>query len=87
MTEYRFEIQATAGPARERVLDRSRLLVRVRLFDDGDVADALTGAPVVRDDVCCELRPEQARELAFTLLCCAEQAEQITQHADGRQPR
>jgi hypothetical protein len=80
---YRFEIDATAGPGRERVLDGSLLLVRVRLFNGADVADAHTGEPLVREDVYTDLRPDEARELAFTLLSCAEQAERITQDADG----
>jgi hypothetical protein len=83
VSEYRFEIDATAGPGRERVLDGSLLLVRVRLHNGPDVADVLTGEPVVREDVCTDLRPDEARELAFTLLCCAEEAERITQAADG----
>lgn len=81
MSEYRFEIDATAGPGRERVLDGSLLLVRVRLFNGPEVADALTGEPVVREDVYTDLRPREARELAFALLSCAEQAERITNDA------
>jgi hypothetical protein len=80
---YRFEIDATAGPARERVIDGSLLLIRVRLHNGPEVADARTGEPVMREDVYSDLRPAQARELAFTLLSCAEQAERITQDADG----
>jgi hypothetical protein len=83
VSEYRYEIEATAGPARERVLDGSLLLVRVRLFNGPDVVDAITGEPTGREDVCTDLRPGEARELAFTLLCCAEEAERITHDADG----
>jgi len=81
--EYRFEIDATAGPGRERVIGGSLLLVRVRLHNGPEVADAVTGEPVVREDVYTDLRPGEARELAFMLLSCAEQAEQITTDADG----
>jgi hypothetical protein len=80
---YRFEIDATAGPGREGVVGGSLLLVRVRLHNGPDVADALTGEAVVREDVYTDLRPDEARELAFTLLCCAEEAERITNDADG----
>lgn len=79
---HRFEADAAAGPARERVIGGSRLLVRVRMFSRGDVVDAATGEPVDREDVICDLRPSEARELAFSLLACAEQAEQLTIQAD-----
>lgn len=82
MATHRFEIDAAAGPAREGVLGGcARLLVRVRLFDGPGVVDGLTGEPSGGEDVCCDLRPEQARELAFSLLCCAEQAERVTEQA------
>lgn len=83
MSLHRFDVDATAGPARETVIGGSQLLVRVRLFNDGEVADAFTGQTVVVEDVCCDLRPGEARELAFTLLSCAEQAERVTAQADG----
>lgn len=79
---HRFEAGATAGPAWELVIGGSRLLVRLRVFSGGDVADAATGEPVDREDVICDLRPSEARELAFSLLCCAVQAEQLTIQAD-----
>ena len=79
---HRFEADAAAGPAWERVIGGSRLLVRLRMFTGGDVADAATGEPVDREDVICDLRPSEARELAVSLLCCAEQAEQLTIQAD-----
>ena len=82
MATQRFEIDAAAGPAREGVLGgRSMLLVRVRMFDAPGVVDTLTGQPAGGEDVFCDLRPAQARELAFSLLCCAEQAERLTQNA------
>jgi hypothetical protein len=88
MATHRFEIDAAAGPAREGVLGgRSMLLVRVRLFDGPGVLDTLTGEPAGSEDVYCDLRPTQARELAFSLLCCAEHAERITDHAGWWQRR
>jgi hypothetical protein len=81
MSLYRFEIDASAGPARERVIGGSQLLVRVRLFDGPGVVDTLTGERAGGEDVFTDLRPTDARELAFKLLGCAEHAEQITQAA------
>ena len=82
MASHRSEIDTSAGPAREGVLyGRSLLLVRVRLFDGPGVVDGLTGQPAADDDVYTDLRPEQARDLAFGLLECAEQAEQVTEQA------
>ncbi len=82
MASHRFEIDTSAGPAREGVLGgRSLLLVRVRLFDGPGVVDALTGEPAGDEDVHTDLRPEAARDLAFGLLECAEQAERVTAHA------
>jgi hypothetical protein len=82
MGSHRFEIDTSAGPAREGVLyGRAMLLVRVRLFDGPGVVDALTGEPAAGEDVCSDLRPEQARDLAFRLLECAEEAERVTEHA------
>jgi len=86
MSSYRYEIEASAGPARERVIDGSRLLVRVRLFDGPGVVDALTGERAGSEEVLCDLRPTEARELAFCLLSCAEHAERITEQADWWQP-
>jgi hypothetical protein len=83
MATHRFEIDATAGPAREAVIGGSMLLVRVRMFDGGDVANAFTGEGGGGEDVLCDLRPSEARELAFVLLACAEHAEQTTQQAGG----
>jgi hypothetical protein len=81
--DHRFDIDATAGPAREGVIGGSILLVRVRLFNGPGVADATPGPPVARPDVACDLRPREARRLAAQLLACAEQAEQITTQAGG----
>lgn len=82
----RYEIEASAGPGRERVLDGSMLLVRVRLFDGPGIVNALTGEPAGSEEVFCDLRPGEARELAFELLSCAEHAERITQQT-GWPPR
>jgi hypothetical protein len=82
MGSHRFEIDTSAGPAREGVLyGRAMLLVRVRLFDGPGVVDGLTGEPAADEDVYCDLRPEAARDLAFGLLECAEQAERVTEQA------
>jgi hypothetical protein len=86
MAWHRFEIDASAGPAREGVLGgRAMLLVRVRLFDGPGVVDTLTGQPAGEPEVYTDLRPDQARELAFRLLSCAEHAEQLTELAGGWQ--
>jgi hypothetical protein len=83
MSGYRFEINASAGPAREGILGaRAQLLVRVRLFDGPGVARTDTGEPSAQPDVYTDLRPEQARSLAFTLLSAAEHAETLTLKAD-----
>ncbi len=75
MSGYRWEIEASAGPAREGLVGGgAQLLVRVRLFDD-DIEDP---AP----DAFCDLRPASARHLAFELLAAAEDAERQT-HAAG----
>jgi hypothetical protein len=82
MAAYRFEIDTSAGPAREGLPSgRSMLLVRVRLFDGPGVVNAFTGEPAVGEDVYTDLRPDQARELAARLVCCAERAEQLTEQA------
>jgi len=73
----------SAGPARGSIVGRrGMLLVRVRLFDGPGVIDGGTGQPAGEEDVCTDLRPHDARELAFRRLECAEQAERITEHAD-----
>jgi hypothetical protein len=88
MASHRFEIEAAAGPARQGVLGgRSMLLVRVRLFDGPGVLDTLTGQSAGGEDVYTDLRPAEARELAFSLLCCAEHAERITDQAGRWQRR
>jgi hypothetical protein len=82
MASHRFEIDTSAGPAREGVLHgRATLLVRVRMFDGPGAVDALTGLPAADHDVYCDLRPDAARDLAFRLLECAGPAEQVTEHA------
>lgn len=83
MACHRFEIDTCAGPARGSVLGgRSQLLVRVRLFDGPGVIDGLTGKPAGDEDVYTDLRPDDARQLAFGLLECAEYAERLTLQAD-----
>jgi hypothetical protein len=74
MSGYRWEIEASAGPAREALVGGgAQLLVRVRLFECG-VQD-------VPGDAFTDLRPTDARELAFCLLACAEHAERQTRAA------
>ena len=58
MASHRFEIDASAGPAREGILGgRAMLLVRVRLFDGPGVIDTRTGEPAGSEDVYSDLRP------------------------------
>jgi len=76
--EYRFEIEACAGPAREGLLYGARqLLVRVRMFNGPGVVDGW-GEQVTDPDVISDLRPEQARDLALGLLQAAKDAERQT---------
>jgi hypothetical protein len=74
---FRWEIEASAGPAREAVLGGARLLVRVRLFDESDQT-----WPRPKPDAFTDLRPDAARDLAFELLAAAEHAEHLTREAD-----
>lgn len=82
MASHRFEIDATAGPSTTSVVGgRSLLLVRVRLFDGPGVVDGATGQPAGDQDVYTDLRPDDARRLAFDLLQCAEHAQRLTVQA------
>lgn len=82
MASHRSEIDTTAGPARGSVVGgRGMLLVRVRLFDGPGVGDGGTGLPAGDEDVYTDLRPDAARDLAFGLLACVEQAERVTEQA------
>jgi hypothetical protein len=88
VSDYRYEIQASAGPAREGLVGGgAQLLVRVRLFNGPGVVDAITGEATCRPDVCCDVRPGDARRLAFELLACAEHAERQTREAGFWQRR
>ncbi|MDQ2759767.1 MAG: hypothetical protein M3Y17_04830 [Actinomycetota bacterium] len=70
-----WEIEASAGPAREGLVGGAKqLLVRVRLFDEG--------VEHPQPDAFIHLRPSCARHLALELLAAAEDAEQQT-HAAG----
>jgi hypothetical protein len=72
---YRFEIEVSAGPAREGILGgRAQLLVRVRMFDDECVEEP-------QPDTFTDLRPTDARRLALELLAAAEDAEWQTDQA------
>ena len=71
MSGYRGWIEASAGPARCGLVGGgAHLLVRVRLYDDG-VEDP-------QPEVCCDLRVDEARHLALSLLQAAEDAERQT---------
>jgi hypothetical protein len=71
---FRWEIEASAGPAREALLGGgAQMLVRIRLFDAGSedpLPDAFT-----------DLRPEDACWLARELLAAARDAERQTLEA------
>ena len=69
-----WEIEASAGPAREGLVGGgARLLVRVRILDDS--AEHPAGGAFV------DLRPSCARHLALELLAAAEDAELQTEQA------
>lgn len=88
MSGYRFEIEATAGPARrKRVCGGAVLLVRVRLLDGPGVVDFATGEPASLPDAFTDVDPREARDLAFCLLAAAEHAEQQTLEANYWEPR
>jgi hypothetical protein len=76
MSGFRWEIEASAGPAREAIIGGARLLVRVRLFNAPDQ----TGRQD-KPDAFTDLRTHDARELAFELLAAAEHAEMLTAQA------
>ena len=70
MSGFRWEIEASAGPACEGLVGGGKQpLVRVRLVDDGQ-PDAYT-----------DLRPRDARRFALELLAAAEDADWQTEQA------
>jgi hypothetical protein len=76
MSDLRWEIQASPGPAREGLVGGAKqLLVRVRLFGERQ-PDAYT-----------DLRPTEARRLAGQLLAAAADAERQTEQAGFWEPR
>jgi hypothetical protein len=78
MSGFRWQIEAFVGPTREGAIDgNTRLLVRVRLFDQPEQT-----WPHSKPDAFTDLRPDDARELAFELLAAAEHAEQISRPGD-----
>jgi hypothetical protein len=80
---FRWEIEASAGPAREGMIaGRAALLVRVRLFNEPDET-GLKDKP----DAFTDLRTDDARHLAFELLAAAEHAEQLSRHDTDREPQ
>ena len=80
MTDFRFECRALIDPDHsERDIEGSpRRHVSIVLCDGPGVLDEL-GRPVAPRPVACTLRPAEARELGFELLCLAE-------HAEGQRP-
>lgn len=71
MSALRWEIEASAGPAREALTDgRVQLLVRVRLIDN-NLDDG-------RPEAFIDLPPSDARHLALELLAAAWHAERPT---------
>jgi len=86
MSSSRHYIEAHTGPGTERLVDgSSRLLVHMRMFDEG--------VDHPQPDVLCHLSPHEARELGLCLLASAEYAEQPSSmpssagiHAGGRPP-
>jgi len=79
MSGFRWEIEASAGPARERTIGgRARLLVRVRLFNAPDETGLID-----KPDAFTDLRTDDARHLAFELLAAAEHAEHLTASEGG----
>jgi hypothetical protein len=76
MSGFRWQIEASAGPAREAIIGGARLLVRVRLFNEPDEA-GVTDKP----DAFTDLRADDARHLAFELLAAAEHADWLTAQA------
>jgi hypothetical protein len=81
MSGFRWEIEASAGPAREAIIGGARLLVRVRLFNTPDET-----AHHDKPDAFTDLRTDDARHLAFELLAAAEHAEHLS-HNDHPEPR
>ena len=77
MTDHRFEAHATicAGEYERRIDGSGMQLVRVVLSDGGTVV-APDGTEHQRPDVICQLRPNEARELAHQLLALATHAQQ-----------
>jgi hypothetical protein len=85
MSEYRWNIEASAGPAREGLPGcGGRLMIRVRLFNVPDPCGASD-----RPDVVADIRTPCARELALALLAAAADAERLHRHpgTDGEPGR
>ncbi len=72
MSGFRFEIETSAREA--LIGGGAQLLVRVRLLDGPGVTTE-RGYPSATPDAFTDLRPQDARLLAFELLAAAEHAE------------
>jgi hypothetical protein len=80
---FRWEVEAFAGPERERLLHGARqLLVRVRMFNGPGVVNAEDGQHHPVPDAFTDLRVDEARHLALGLLQAAEDAERQTWRAN-----
>ena len=76
---FRWEIEAFAGPERERLLYGDRqLLVRVRMFNGPGVVNAQDGQHHPVPDAYTDLSIGEARRLALELLQAAQDAERQT---------
>jgi hypothetical protein len=74
MSGLRWNVEASAGPARDGMIDgTARLLVRVRICDEPEQT-----WPRTRPDAFCDLRTDAARDLAFELLAAAEHADTLS---------
>jgi hypothetical protein len=77
MSGFRWNVEALAGPAREGMIDgTTRLLVRVRLFDEPEQTRLHTSPDAFTD-----LRTDTARDLAFELLAAAEHADMLSRQS------
>lgn len=80
---FRWEIEAFAGPERERLVYGARqMLVRVRMFNGPGVVGTEDGQHHPVPDAYTDLRLDEARHLALQLLAAAEDADRQTLRAN-----